>query len=120
MLTRFVLPCVHGACLSLLTPHSYDVTVTLLMLIAPFIGMRRGAGIFRALRFGRVVKLLARLQGLSRLLDVLQNSLAAMANITALLLLVLFTYAVLGMQFFSSTKMGPALSSTSKCVLVWA
>ena len=97
----------------------YDLVVTAVMIIAPLAGMRTGTGIFRALRFGRVVNLLTRMKGLSRLLETLQNSLGAMANITALLCLVIFVYAVLGMQFFSTTKFGGSLNITSKYVPRW-
>lgn len=92
----------------------YDWVVVIAMCLGPGLGFQRGTGVARALRFGRVVKLLRSfLKGLSRLIDVLMNSLAAMANITALLSLVLFVYAILGMQFFGTTKTGPALNITS-------
>lgn len=88
----------------------YDALAVAGMLLGPSLGFRRGTGVARALRFSRVVRLLAKLQGLSRLIDVLLNSLAAMGNITLLMSLCLFVYAVLGMQFFGTTKYGYALN----------
>ena len=63
--------------------------------------------IFRVLRIARlmralrVAKLVKSVKGVLRLLDTLISSIPALANVSALLFLVLFIYTVLGMHLFA-------------------
>jgi hypothetical protein len=63
-----------------------------------------GAGVFRVLRLLRVLKLMKYSEGMMHLLQTVLLSLPAFLNIGALLLLVFFCYAVLGVQLFAKVK----------------
>jgi len=65
-------------------------------------GARAGLAVtaLRAFRLGRLLKLLRRAKGLRGLFNTVLITLPAMANTVSLLLLVYYTYAVVGMQQF--------------------
>ena len=67
-------------------------------------------GVARALQFGRVMRLLRYFKGIEQLFEVLSMSLPAMLNVVVLFLLMLFVFAVLGMQLFGSVRNGPWLA----------
>ena len=89
----------------------YDAVVVTLMVVLPAFGMYQGAGFMRALRFTRVIAFFSRLKGIEHLFNVVVGAIPAMLNATALFFMVLFVFAVMGMQLFQLTKKGLALSS---------
>ncbi len=89
----------------------FDTCVVAIMLIVPLItGSYAGVGVARALQFGRVTRLLRYFKGIEHLFEVLTLSLPAMLNVVVLFLLMLFVFAVLGMQLFGSVRNGPQLA----------
>eukprot|EP00949_MAST-11_sp_MAST-11-sp1_P001842 g1842.t1 len=90
----------------------YDTVATLLLYLVPILsGSFSGLTVLRAAQFGRVVKLLGRFNSLRLLLNVLKKSIPAMMNVTALFVLLLYVFAVLGMQLFSLVRKGPFLDA---------
>jgi hypothetical protein len=89
----------------------FDTCVVAIMLIVPLsTGSYAGVGVARALQFGRVMRLLRYFKGIEQLFEVLSMSLPAMLNVVVLFLLMLFVFAVLGMQLFGSVRNGPWLA----------
>ena len=58
--------------------------------------------IFRVLRVSRLIKLVKNLEGLKRLIATFKFSIPSLINVTALLFLVYFIFAVLGCYLFGS------------------
>jgi len=56
--------------------------------------------IFRAMRVMRIFRLVTRFKGVRRLLETLLYTLPSLMNVTTLLIMVLFIYTILGMNFF--------------------
>ncbi|KAG2440696.1 hypothetical protein HXX76_003554 [Chlamydomonas incerta] len=74
----------------------------LLSLVVP---MDSGTGVmtvFRIMRIGRMFKLIKNARGLRTLFNTLISSLPAIANVGSLLFLLMFIYAVLGMNLFGT------------------
>ena len=69
--------------------------------------------VIRVARVLRIVRLLKNLKGLRRLLLTLVFALPALANLAALFSLVLFMYAVLGVNMFTFVRQGEALTKYS-------
>ena len=89
----------------------FDACVVAIMLIVPLTtGSYAGIGVARALQFGRVTRLLRYFKGIEQLFEVLTMSLPAMLNVVVLFLLMLFVFAVLGMQLFGVVRKGPWLA----------
>ncbi|XP_022252047.1 sodium channel protein 60E-like [Limulus polyphemus] len=66
--------------------------------------------VIRLFRIGRVLRLIKAADGIRKLLFALVISLPALVNIGALLLLIMFIYAIIGMSLFSHVKKGGALT----------
>eukprot|EP01047_Picozoa_sp_COSAG01_P033914 COSAG01_NODE_2519_length_7522_cov_6.051192_1_plen_1559_part_10 len=66
--------------------------------------------IFQTMRLLRMLKLVRRMQGLRALVQTLFVSLPAIFNLAALLLIVFFVYAVMGVQLFSTAQHGSYLN----------
>jgi hypothetical protein len=65
--------------------------------------------VFRLMRVSRVLRLVKGAKGLRKLLTTLVLSLPSLLNVTSLLFLLLFVYAVLGVQLFWRVAEGEAL-----------
>lgn len=66
--------------------------------------------VVRVFRIGRILRLIKAAKGIRKLLFALVVSLPALFNIGALLALLLFVYAILGMSLFGHVKKQGALS----------
>jgi len=73
-------------------------------------GTGGGASVLRVLRLARVFRLVRKLKGLLMLFNTLIISLPGLINIGALLFLLCFVYAVLGMNLFGKVKFGENLN----------
>lgn len=71
------------------------------------------AGLVRAIEFRRIEHTLSRLPGLGLLFDTLLSSLPVVANVSLLFSLIIFIYAILGMQLFSAVRWNAGLTSNS-------
>ena len=69
-----------------------------------------GASVLRILRLARVFRLVRNLKGLRMLFNTLIMSLPGLLNIGALLFLLCFVYAILGMNLFGKVKFGENLN----------
>lgn len=67
--------------------------------------------VVRVFRIGRILRLIKAAKGIRKLLFALVVSLPALFNIGALLALLLFVYAILGMSLFGHVKKQGALSA---------
>lgn len=68
--------------------------------------------VVRVFRIGRVLRLIKAAKGIRKLLFALIISLPALLNIGALLFLVMFIFAIIGMSSFSNVKIHSALDDT--------
>lgn len=85
----------------------FCVATTLIGFVA---GIGGGASVLRVLRLARVFRLVRNLKGLRMLFNTLIISLPGLLNIGALLFLLFFVYAVLGMHLFGKVKFGENLN----------
>jgi hypothetical protein len=69
------------------------------------------AGAVRSLRIGRLIRLVRGAPKLRELINTLVLTLPALGNISAVLFLLYFIYAVLGVQLFAKIKYGDALNA---------
>eukprot|EP00662_Eupelagonemidae_sp_cell21_P026974 gene26974-38344_t len=67
--------------------------------------------IFRILRLTRILRMMKRTQGLQRIIHTLFLSIPALLNVTSLITLLFFIYAVLGVQLFARTRRGSAMGA---------
>jgi hypothetical protein len=81
----------------------FCVATTLIGFVA---GSGGGASVLRILRLARVFRLVRKLKGLRMLFNTLIVSLPGLLNIGALMFLLCFVYAVLGMHLFGKIKFG--------------
>ena len=65
--------------------------------------------IVRVLRIGRVLRLIKAAKGIRKLLFALIISLPAIVNIGALLFLIMYMYAIIGMSLFKHVKINGAM-----------
>jgi hypothetical protein len=87
--------------------NMWDFLIVILMFVLPFtFNTYKGVGVLRALQFSRITVLLRKFHGIEKLFDVLVKSIPPMLNVTALFLLLIYVFAVLGMQFFATVKKG--------------
>jgi hypothetical protein len=88
-----------------LTILGYIITATFNVSIGPV------AGAVRAFRIGRLVRLVRGAPKLRELINTLVLTLPALGNISAVLFLLYFIYAVMGVQLFAKIKFGGALNA---------
>jgi len=93
--------------------NCFDFFVCALSIIGLATGAGGGAGVFRVLRLARIFKVAKQLRGLRMLFNTLVISLPSLANIGALLLLLCFVYAVLGVNLFGKVKYGEELNKNA-------
>ncbi len=87
--------------------NMWDFLIVVLMFVLPLsLNTYKGVGVLRALQFSRITVLLRKFHGIEKLFDVLVKSIPPMLNVTALFLLLIYVFAVLGMQFFATVKKG--------------
>jgi len=63
--------------------------------------------IFRAARVMRILRLFTRFRGVQRLLETLLFTLPSLLNVTLLLVMILFMYTIVGMNFFGKMQLCP-------------
>lgn len=88
-----------------LTIFGYIITAVFNVSIGPV------AGAVRAFRIGRLIRLVRGAPKLRELINTLVLTLPALGNISAVLFLLYFIYAVMGVQLFAKVKLGDALNS---------
>merc|ERR1711871_1549854 len=69
------------------------------------------ASAVRAFRIGRLIRLVRNAKNLRELVNTIFLTLPAVANISAVLFLLYFIYAVMGVQLFAKVKFGESLNS---------
>lgn len=67
--------------------------------------------IIRVLRVSKFIRLFKSLESLKHLIDIITYSLPAIGNVLALLLLIFFIYAIIGVNLFNNVKSGTILNS---------
>ena len=87
-----------------LTIGGYIITAIFQISIGPV------AGAVRAFRIGRLIRLVRGAPKLRELINTLILTLPALGNISAVLFLLYFIYAVMGVQLFAKIKLGDALN----------
>merc|ERR1719506_1038881 len=87
-----------------LTIFGYIITAVFNVSIGPV------AGAVRAFRIGRLIRLVRGAPKLRELINTLVLTLPALGNISAVLFLLYFIYAVMGVQLFAKVKYGDALN----------
>ena len=90
--------------------NCFDFFCVATTLIGYMAGTGGGASVLRVLRLARVFRLVRKLKGLLMLFNTLIVSLPGLINIGALLFLLCFVYAVLGMNLFGKVKFGENLN----------
>ena len=90
--------------------NCFDFFCVATTLIGYMAGTGGGASVLRVLRLARVFRLVRKLKGLLMLFNTLIVSLPGLINIGALLFLLCFVYAVLGMNLFGKIKFGENLN----------
>ena len=90
-----------------LTILGYVITAAFKVSIGPV------AGAVRAFRIGRLVRLVRGAPKLKELINTLVLTLPALGNISAVLFLLYFIYAVMGVQLFAKIKYGDALNANA-------
>jgi hypothetical protein len=91
--------------------NCFDFFCVATTLIGYMAGTGGGASVLRVLRLARVFRLVRKLKGLLMLFNTLIVSLPGLINIGALLFLLCFVYAVLGMNLFGKVKFGENLNA---------
>ena len=82
----------------------FDGTIVLLSIAEMFLpGDGGGISVFRALRILRIFKAAARFENLKKVIMTIINTIPELANFFILLSLVVFFYAVMGLQIFGGT-----------------
>ena len=82
----------------------FDGTIVLLSIAEMFLpGDGGGISVFRALRILRIFKAAARFENLKKVIMTIINTIPELANFFILLSLVVFSYAVTGLQMFGGT-----------------
>ncbi|EQC31370.1 hypothetical protein SDRG_10972 [Saprolegnia diclina VS20] len=93
--------------------HRFDLAVVLLALIGMGLpdsaGMGTIATVVRVFRVGRVLRLFQKATLLKSLYDTIMVSLPAMGNVTALLMLLYYIFAAVGVQLFAKVAYGPSM-----------
>ena len=95
-----------------LAPHQYfkrnwnrfDFTLVLLSYLGMILNLGSLAGLFRIFRVARVFRLIKSLKGLQILFQTVIIALPSVVNVGTILLLVMFIFAVMGMNLFAHTK----------------
>ena len=90
--------------------NCFDFFCVATTLIGYMAGTGGGASVLRMLRIARVFRLVRNLKGLLMLLQHSDHVSAGLINIGALLFLLCFVYAVLGMNLFGKVKFGENLN----------
>ena len=82
----------------------FDGTIVLLSIAEMFLpGDGGGISVFRALRILRIFKAAARFENLKKVIMTIINTIPELVNFFILLSLVVFSYAVTGLQMFGGT-----------------
>ena len=93
--------------------NCFDFFCVATTLIGYMAGSGGIASVLRILRLARVFRLVRKLKGLRMLFNTLIISLPGLLNIGALLFLLCFVYAILGMNLFGKVKFGENLNADS-------
>ncbi|CAF1300247.1 unnamed protein product, partial [Adineta steineri] len=80
--------------------NSFDLLIVTVSLIELGLSGIKGLSVLRSFRLLRVFKLAKSWQTLNRLMTIIGRSLGALANITLVLSIIVFIFAVMGMQLF--------------------
>ena len=91
--------------------NCFDFFCVAVTLIGYMAGSGGVASVLRILRIARVFRLVRNLKGLRMLFNTLIMSLPGLLNIGALLFLLCFVYAILGMNLFGKVKFGENLNA---------
>ena len=90
--------------------NMFDFVVVAGSIIGLITGAGASAGFLRIFRLARIFRIFKNLSGLVLLLKTFMASVPALLNIGALLLLICFVYAILGVNLFGKIKMGENLT----------
>ena len=90
--------------------NCFDFFCVAITLIGFMAGSGGAASVFRILRLARIFRVVKKLTGLRMLFNTLIISLPGLLNIGALMFLLCFVYAILGMNLFGKVKFGENLN----------
>ena len=90
--------------------NTFDFTIVVTSIAGAVFSSGTGSSAFRALRIGRVFRMVRQWKAINTLFQTLIMTIPALANISLLLALLFFIYAILGMQIFGRVALGTALS----------
>ena len=82
----------------------FDAIIVIVGFVDLFIAGRRTFIVLRCFRLFRLIKLVKSWKGLRVLLSVYWMSLPSLANIGLLIIVVIFIFALVGMQFFNGDR----------------
>jgi voltage-dependent calcium channel L type alpha-1D len=77
------------------------------------------ATVFRAFRVGRALRLVKRAETLRKLAKTLLATLPGLVNIGALLFMLFYVYAVMGMQLFAKVQYGEFIGEQANMQTFW-
>jgi len=82
-----------------------------LIFIAPtFKKQKNTITMIRAFRVGRVLKLFSKLKQLQSIFQTVLATLAALMNVGMLMLLIIYMFAILGVEYFGDIKLNPPMT----------
>jgi len=90
--------------------NTFDFIIVITSIIGIFMGSGGGSSAFRALRICRVFRMVKKWKALNTLFQTLVMTIPALGNIGLLLILLFFTYGILGVQLFGRLAYGLALN----------
>ena len=64
----------------------------------------------RAFRIGRVFKLFGKLKQLKSIFATIEHTMASLINVGMLMLLIIYVFAIIGVQLFSTIKMNAPMN----------
>lgn len=89
----------------------FVIVVGSLIFIAPtFKKQKNTITMIRAFRVGRVLKLFSKLKQLQSIFQTVLATLAALMNVGMLMLLIIYMFAILGVEYFGDIKLNPPMT----------
>ncbi|XP_068876873.1 sodium channel protein type 2 subunit alpha-like isoform X2 [Aphelocoma coerulescens] len=95
----------------------FDSFIVTLSLVELFLSNVDGLSVLRSFRLLRVFKLAKSWPTLNMLIKIIGNSVGALGNLTLVLAIIVFIFAVVGMQLFGKSYMECVCKISSDCVL---
>ncbi|KAF1462470.1 Sodium channel protein type 2 subunit alpha, partial [Pygoscelis antarcticus] len=95
----------------------FDSVIVILSLVEPFLSNVDGLSVLRSFRLLRVFKLAKSWPTLNMLIKIIGNSVGALGNLTVVLAIIVFIFAVVGMQLFGKSYKECVCKISKSCEL---